>query len=133
MSLSDKVQNIYTAFGRGDVPAILEHLAPDVEWEYGVISTDVPWLQPRRGRAEVAEFFKTSGAAVQYRKFQNKAIIESGNMVVAVNDAEYVVIATGKTVIEEDAVNIWYFNESGQVVRFRHRVDTHQQWLACRT
>jgi ketosteroid isomerase-like protein len=132
MNLSDKVRNIYAAFSRGDIPAILEHLAPDVEWEYGVTSTEVPWLQPRRGRAEVAEGFRASGAAVQYRKFQNKAILESGNLVVALNDAEFIVIATGRTVSEEDAVNIWHFNESGQVVRFRHRVDTHQQWLACR-
>jgi ketosteroid isomerase-like protein len=54
MNLSDNVQNIYAAFGRGDIPAILERLAPDVEWEYGVESTNVPWLQPRCGRAEVA-------------------------------------------------------------------------------
>jgi ketosteroid isomerase-like protein len=47
------VQQIYEAFGRGDVPAILEHLADDVEWEYGLTSTDVPWLQPQHGRTEV--------------------------------------------------------------------------------
>lgn len=37
------VQGIYQAFGRGDVPAILAQLAPNVEWEYGINSTDVPW------------------------------------------------------------------------------------------
>jgi ketosteroid isomerase-like protein len=132
MSLGDKVQEIYKAFGRGDVPAILAHLAPDVQWEYGIVSTDVPWLKPRRGHAEVAGFFQESAAAATYKHFQTKVILEGDHLVVALNDAEFVVNATGKTVVEEDAVNIWHFNDAGFVTRFRHRLDTHQQWLACR-
>jgi ketosteroid isomerase-like protein len=132
MSLRDKVQDIYGAFGRGDVPAILAHLAPDVQWEYGIVSTDVPWLKPRRGQAEVAGFFQESAAATTYEHFQTKAILEGDHLVVALIDAGYVVNATGKTVVEEDAVNIWYFNDAGLVTKFRHRVDTHQQWLAWR-
>jgi ketosteroid isomerase-like protein len=42
MQNSKIVQEMYAAFGRGDVPAILQRLADDVEWEYGVNSTDVP-------------------------------------------------------------------------------------------
>jgi ketosteroid isomerase-like protein len=132
MSLHDKVQDIYGAFGRGDVPAILAHLAPDVQWEYGMVSTDVPWLKPRRGHAEVAGFFQESGAATTYQHFQTKAILEGDHLVVALIDAAYVVNATGKTVVEEDAVNIWHFDNAGLVTKFRHRVDTHQQWLAWR-
>ncbi len=48
MNHVETVQQMYEAFGKGDVPAILAHLASDVEWEYGVNSTDVPWLQLRR-------------------------------------------------------------------------------------
>lgn len=51
------VQTIYAAFGRGDVPTILEQPSPDVRWEYGAGPNEVPWLQPRRGHAGVAEFF----------------------------------------------------------------------------
>lgn len=29
------VQTIYAAFGRGDIPAILEQLDDNVDWEYG--------------------------------------------------------------------------------------------------
>jgi uncharacterized protein len=57
MSNLDTVQQIYAAFGRGDVPAILGHLHESVEWEYGVNSTDVPWLQPRHGREGAGAFF----------------------------------------------------------------------------
>jgi uncharacterized protein len=46
------VQEIYAAFGRGDVPAILDRLAEDVAWETTGTSVheDVPWLLPRVGR-----------------------------------------------------------------------------------
>lgn len=42
MAHTETARAIYDAFGRGDVPAILDHLADDVEWEYGVNSTNVP-------------------------------------------------------------------------------------------
>lgn len=35
MSPIETVRQIYAAFGRGDVPAILACLAEDVDWEYG--------------------------------------------------------------------------------------------------
>ena len=43
MSHVKTVQSIYDAFGKGDVPTILGHLAENVEWEYGLVSTNVPW------------------------------------------------------------------------------------------
>ena len=57
MKTIDTVKRIYEAFGRGDVPAILEHVAEDVDWEYGAVDAGVPWLQRRRGREGVASFF----------------------------------------------------------------------------
>ena len=38
MSNVHTVQEIYAAFGRGDVPAILSRLSESVEWEYGPTS-----------------------------------------------------------------------------------------------
>src|SRR5687767_12783417 len=93
----DTVQQIYQAFGRGDVTAILNQLATTVEWEYGVTSTDVPWLQPRRGRAQVAEFFQAL-AAVDLDKFEPKAFLESDSVVVVLVDAELTVRSTGRRV-----------------------------------
>jgi ketosteroid isomerase-like protein len=124
----DTVHQIYRAFGQGDVPAILRHLAEDVEWEYGVSSTDVPWLQPRRGRA-VAEFFQ-SLAAVEIHKFEPKVFLESGGIVVVLVDLDATVRATGHRIVEEDDVHIWHFDSAGAVSRFRHRADTHQHWAA---
>ena len=36
------VAAIYEAFGRGDLPAILDQLADDVQWEQGIRETAIP-------------------------------------------------------------------------------------------
>jgi ketosteroid isomerase-like protein len=131
MAQVETVQQIYQEFGRGDIPAILSHLAEDVEWEYGNNSTDVPWLQLRRGRTHVAEFFQAL-ADFEVRRFEPKTFLESGNVVVALIDVEATVRSTGRSIVEDDEVHVWYFERSGKVSRFRHRVDTHQQWQAWR-
>jgi ketosteroid isomerase-like protein len=123
------VGQIYEAFGRGDIPAILEHLAEDVEWEYGVNSTDVPWLQPRRGRQEVPKFFEALGTSLEFHRFVPKTFLESDDVVVVLIDLEATVKATGRRILEEDEAHIWHF-EGGQVVRFRHRADSHQHLVA---
>jgi ketosteroid isomerase-like protein len=130
MSHIPTVQEIYGAFGRGDVPAILARLADDVEWEYGVSSTDVPWLQPRRGHAGAGAFF-ASLAGFDITRFAPTTFLESGPVVVVLLQLEGTVKATGRPVVEEDEVHIWHFGADGKVTRFRHRADTHQHHLAC--
>ncbi len=131
MSNLQTVQEMYAAFGRGDVPAILQQLSAAVEWEYGIAASDVPWLKPRRGRAAAAAFFKSLGA-IQIEKFVTKLFLEGPGVVVVLIDIEFVVTATGRRVVEEDEVNIWHFDAQGKVARFRHRVDTQQHLLAWR-
>ncbi|MEW6323061.1 MAG: nuclear transport factor 2 family protein [Acidobacteriota bacterium] len=131
MAHVETVQQIYEAFGRGDVPAILGALAADVEWEYGVNSTDVPWLQPRRGHEGAAAFFQAL-AAIEISAFAVKGLFAAGNTVIGLIDIQFTVKATGKKVVEEDEVHIWHFDAAGKVARFRHRVDTHQHQTAFR-
>ena len=129
MAHVDTVKKIYQAFGQGDIATILEQLADDVEWEYGINSTDVPWLQPRKGRARVPEFFQALGG-MDIKDFQPKTFLEAGDIVVVLTNLDATVRTTGKRIVEEDEVHIWYFDSAGKVSRFRHRIDTHQQWLA---
>jgi len=129
MDHSETVQRIYDAFGRGDIATILGYIAEDVDWEYGAVSTDVPWLQHRSGRAEVPAFFAAL-QALEFHAFTPTRILGSGSVVVALVDLDATVRATGQRIVEADEVHIWHFNEAGQVVCFRHRVDTHQQWAA---
>jgi ketosteroid isomerase-like protein len=131
MTNTETVQKIYAAFGRGDLPAILEHLAESVEWEYGGSPDDVPWLLPRRGREGAAQFFG-SLAALEFQRFETKTLLEGSGMVVALIDIEATVKANGRRIRETDEVHIFHFDGAGRVVKFRHRVDTAQHRAAFR-
>lgn len=130
MSALDTVHAIYAAFADANVPAILQQLDPDVEWEYGAWG-DVPWLQARRGREGAAAFFATLAGTMRIEHFQPKHFLADGDLVVVVLDIHFVVLATGRRVIEEDEVHLWRCNAEGQVQRFRHRADTALQAAAC--
>lgn len=132
LNLIEKVQSIYAAFGRGDMPAILEHLSEDVEWEYGGPSHGVPWLEPRRGRAGAAAFFGVVAAELEFLRFAPKTFLEGPGIIAALVDLEARVRRTGKPITEVDEVHLWHFDAAGRVVRFRHRVDTHQHVEALR-
>lgn len=129
MSNLPAVQAIYAAFASGDVPSILARLAEDVEWEYGSADSGVPWLQKRRGPAEVANFFQ-SLAALEFRKFAPQAMFESGSTAIALIDIDFLVKATGRTIVEEHEAHIWTFDDAGRVSRFTHKADTLQHWRA---
>jgi ketosteroid isomerase-like protein len=80
------IQEIYAAFGRGDVPAILARLAESVEWDYNMApSTDVPWLRKRRGREEAADFF-ASLDELEIHRLSPKEFLEGDGVVVVVLD-----------------------------------------------
>ncbi|MHA6785749.1 nuclear transport factor 2 family protein [Pseudonocardia saturnea] len=119
------VAEIYAAFGRGDVPAILDALADDVAWEdWADNSTQragVPHMLPRRGPAQVAEFFAIVGAWVP-RAFEVLDIIGTGDQVGAEIRAEFELPGGGRFADEE--MHLWTFDAGGRVTRFRHYVDT---------
>jgi ketosteroid isomerase-like protein len=131
MTNIDTVSEVYAAFGRGDVASIMEVLADDIEWEYGMADAGVPWLRPRTGRAGALEFFQ-SLSAVEFSKFEPTMLLASGDVVVALIDLACVVTATGIRIEEESEVHIWHFDEDGMVARFCHKLDSHQHWAAHR-
>jgi ketosteroid isomerase-like protein len=122
---------IYAAFGRGDVPAILDQLAADVQWEPGIRPTDVPWLQPGTGTAHVAQFFTVLGGSVDFLTFEPVTIAGAGDEVVAVIREAATVRATGKHIPEDLYVHHWRFRSDGKVASFRHIGDWHRHEVAC--
>ena|SRR5688572_894079 len=125
------VQDIYDAFGKGDVPRILGHLSDNVAWEHGAGTNDVPWLQSRAGK-EGAAAFLASLADLQFERFEPKTFLESKDLVVVLLDVEATVRSTGMPIKEEDQVHLWTFGKDGKVERFRHRVDTLKHQRACK-
>lgn len=91
MSNADTVRAIYEAFGRDDVAAILDKLDDNVEWETTVPVSDVPWLQARRGKANIVGFFE-SLAPLKITRFEPHTIFDGGDKV-------FVLIRFGATVI----------------------------------
>jgi uncharacterized protein len=127
MSNTQTVQDIYAAFGRGDVPAILARLADDVCWDQlpdgsGAERHGVPWLMPRTGRDEVADFFEALGG-LDIHVFAPTAILAEGDTVVALIDEDVTVRATGERFRDETA-HVWTFDPDGRVAEFRHVADT---------
>jgi ketosteroid isomerase-like protein len=129
MSNAQTVQAMYEAFGRGDVPAILDELDENVVWEVAGSTTDVPWMQTRAGRDGARAFFENL-AALDFHKFDVTSVTDIGGRVLSVVDVEATVKATGERFAEPDEVHIWWFNDAGKVTAFRHRADTHLQWKA---
>ena len=131
MSNIPTVQKLYAAFQSGDISTIIDQMDEDVELQYTITSPEVPWHQPRRGRADAPKFFEALGA-LEFSKFQPKRFFESEDMVVVLLDVEMTVKATGRGIAEQDAVHLWHFNSEGQVSKFADKVDTYQHWAAYR-
>ncbi|HMR68168.1 MAG TPA: nuclear transport factor 2 family protein, partial [Anaerolineae bacterium] len=120
------VSAIYEAFGKGDVPTILSHLSEEVAWESWADNwaqkAGVPWMAPRQGRQGTLEFFKIIGE-FQFKDFQVLSLMAGDNQVAAEVVSEANVPSTGSHFREEE-MHLWTFDSSGQVVRFRHYLDT---------
>jgi ketosteroid isomerase-like protein len=121
------VQEIYDAFGRGDIPAILGYLAEDVEWEHDW-SEPLKWYRPLRGRDAVPQFF-ASLSDFEFLRFEPLAFLEGADMVFVPVRIELRVRATGRIIRDLEA-HLWTFAADGKVSRFRHFVDTQQFALA---
>jgi uncharacterized protein len=128
------VQEIYAAFGRGDISTILERLAADVDWEAGGSSAHdegVPWLLRRTGRSGAAEFFATL-EAFDVRRFEPLSFLEGAGQVAAVIGVELAVRASGYVIADEE-IHLWTFDDAGLVSAFRHVVDTARHIEAARS
>jgi ketosteroid isomerase-like protein len=119
------VTDIYAAFGRGDVPAILDKIAPNCRWESWENNQaqrqGVPTLQPRTGPAGVADFFAAVGE-LHIDDFQVLDMLAGERQVAVEVVIAYSTPAGGY--LRDEELHLWTFDERQQVVRLRHYVDT---------
>jgi uncharacterized protein len=127
------VADIYAAFGRGDVPAILDRLAPDVAWDAWEDNfaqrAAVPHLVARAGPDDVAGFFAVLGSYTVL-EFDVLDILGTGRQVAAEVRGGFGLPGGGRFADEE--MHLWTFDDDGRVVRFRHYVDTAKHIAAAR-
>jgi ketosteroid isomerase-like protein len=119
----ETVKAIYQAFGRGDVPTILDKLDDAVEWETMVPVPEVPWLPACRGKANIVGFFE-SMVPLQITRFEPRTIFDGDDKVFVLIDFE--AKAHGKSYSFPNNGHLWQFNVAGKVVKFDHVTDTAQ-------
>lgn len=123
----ETVQGMYQAFGRGDVPAILAQLSPDVRWEswaaHSAQQAGHPLFTPRTGPQQVGGFFAVLQRDMEIHEFQVLDVFGSGRQVGGECLIEYTWRPTGRRLRDEE-LHLWTFGDDGKVVRFRHYLDT---------
>jgi len=78
------VQKAYAAFGRGDIPALLDLLDENVVWRAVTgAGPQVPTAGERRGRREVGEFFRVLGESIVFQQFEPRRFVAENDTVVA--------------------------------------------------
>jgi uncharacterized protein len=117
------VQEIYAAFGRGDIAAILPRLAEDTDFGFVTQPDDVPWHKPVRGRANVPSFFQALADNAEILSFAPRSFSTSPG-VVAVEITFLTRMRRSGREVQIDQMHVWNFDASGLVTRMRHYEDT---------
>src|ERR1043165_6752484 len=115
------VTGMYQAFGRGDVPFILDQLSPDVRWEEwpadaqnSAQQAGVPYMKARRGKDGALEFFQVL-SQYQFPTFDVRNVMMGGNQAVGFVVIE-IKFPNGKTIREEE-MHFLEFDAAGKVTR----------------
>ncbi|MGH3693740.1 MAG: nuclear transport factor 2 family protein [Pseudonocardiaceae bacterium] len=115
---TELIKQTYEAFGRGDIPAVLDNVAEDVEWS-------APGTLPQggyfHGKSGVAEFFQGIGGAWQSLGLDVEVVSEAGGELV-------VGIVRGDGTLYDGTENSYgavhvFTVRAGKIARFREYTD----------
>ncbi|MBV9197451.1 MAG: nuclear transport factor 2 family protein [Solirubrobacterales bacterium] len=118
------VQALYEAFGRGDVAAIQERLADDVDWAVEAESTTAPWFGPRSGKDGAASFFAELGQNIEVSDFRPHSFATGENDVHCLVDWTFRSRSTDREATMT-MHHYWRFRD-GKIAYFRGSEDTEQ-------
>ena len=110
------VKRAYEAFGRKDVPAILELVANEVDWEF-VGSARLRYAGRRRNRSEVESFFAAIPGADDIHAFEPREFIEAGEHVTVLGWERATALDTGRP-FESEWIHVFTVN-NGKITRWR--------------
>ncbi len=115
------IQNIYAAFGQGNVATILNALASDVEWIH-TAAPGIPFGGTYRGTQQVGTFFQKLAESQDLLGFEPREFIAQGDAVAVFGSIKGRSKATGKS-YETDWVMNWHL-QNGKVTKFHHIFDS---------
>ena len=122
MSNIKTIQDIYEAFGRGDVEFIVDRLTDDVDWASEAEPGVAPWHGAHHGRGEVPNFFKALAETAQVTEFTPLSFAEGESDVMVVIRFGITVPATGKSGTMH--LHHWWRFRDGKVCYYRGSEDT---------
>ena len=118
------IQRLYEAFGRGDMPAILDAIDPEVDWSAQIDAPGaelVPMFQNGRGHDAVLRYF--GGVAdLEFHMFEPRAFYVDGDVVLVELVLDFSHRTTGKRA-HVDEIHRFVVRE-GRVVHYRPYADT---------
>ncbi len=126
MTPKELVQDLYGAFTRGDIPFILERLAPNCRWT--APGAGIPNAGIYTGPAGAADFFQKLAASENVTRFEVKEYFERDNNVLALGSETCTALATGKKA-ETDWAMLFRI-EDGKVIEYQAFYDTSAYMLA---
>ena len=118
------IAEIYEAFGRGDVAAILDAVTDDVDWGAEAASSAAPWYGVRHGKDAVAAFFTAFGSTMEVEEFTPRAFAANETDVLTVVRCRAKARATGRT-LDMDLHHYFVFHGS-KIGYYRGTEDTAQ-------
>lgn len=115
---AELIKQTYEAFGRGDIPAVLDNVAEDVQWS---APGTVPQGGQFQGRSGVMRFFQGMGGAWETLGLDVEAVSEAGeDIVVGIVRADGTLRGGGPS--GYGAVHVFTVRE-GKIARFREYTD----------
>jgi ketosteroid isomerase-like protein len=124
------VRDLYAAFGRGDIDALMAGLSADVHWEVVGRREDYPLLGVRKGHQGAREFFQQLSEIQEAVEFAPREFLDAGDTVVVLGREKWKIRKTGKPAESEWAH--FFTVRNGKVTMFREFCDTAQFALAYR-
>jgi uncharacterized protein len=120
MSNLNSVRAVYDAFAKGDIPAVLGFLSPDIEWTE---AEGFPYGGTYVGPKAVLEgvFMRLGGEWEGFAAVPHE-FIDGGDSVVALGKYSGTYKSTGKS-FQANFAHVWKV-EDGKAVRFVQYVDT---------
>lgn len=117
-----KLQDLYAAFGRGDIQTILDSVTDDVTWGTDSVAQEVPWYRLRQGREGVADFFASLDREVEFTNFAPTIFGAAGDDVIVYVDIAYRIKKNGRAAKTGSAHHFTF--RDGKLARFRAFEDT---------
>jgi ketosteroid isomerase-like protein len=116
----DVVRDVYAAFGRGDLEAILARLDPHVSWQTPG-SPELPTGGLRHGVPAVREFFGLLLNTFDFAEFRPQEFLTSGDKVVVLGTSREGPKGSGR-LVDFRWVHVFSFRE-GRIVAFEEPAD----------